>query len=74
MEAKIKVLIGLVVALILIANLGPTALSGLFNSTAFQCVGGNCSVQTGVPAWAVTVLGILGVVAFIFLILKIAQE
>lgn len=60
MEEKIKTLIAVVVLLILVANLAPTALSGLFNATAFS----------GVPSWAVSVLGILGVVAFIFIILK----
>lgn len=58
----VKALIGVVVLLILIAYLAPTALVGLFNATAF----------TGVPTWVPSILGILGVVAFIYIMLDAA--
>lgn len=60
---KVDTLIGVVVLLILVANLAPVALPGLFNTTAFS----------GVPSWAVTTLGILGVIAFIYIILKASR-
>ena len=48
-EGKMNNLILTVVILILVAQLAPTALVGLFNATAF----------TGVPAWVPSTLGLL---------------
>jgi hypothetical protein len=56
-------LILVVIILILVAQLAPTALVGLFNATAF----------TGVPSWVSSTLGLLGVVAFIYLIWRVAK-
>lgn len=58
----VKALVGVVVLLILIAYLAPTALVGLFNTSAFS----------GVPTWVPSILGILGVVAFIYIMLDAA--
>lgn len=64
MASSIKGLIGVVVVLVLVGALATTALIPLFNSTAY----------TGIPAWVPTTLGILGVVAFIFVILRTAGK
>lgn len=64
MHDGVKALVAVVVLLILIAYLAPTALSGLFNTTAF----------VGVPTWVPSVLGILGVVAFIYIILDAVDK
>lgn len=69
MADGVKALVGVVVLLLLIAYLAPTALSGLFNTTAFSYVNGNLSVSSGVPLWVPTVLGIIGVVGIIYVIL-----
>jgi hypothetical protein len=66
--------IAVVVLLILISAMAPTALVGLFNSTAFRCVGGNCSIPTGVPAWVPPALGALGAIAFVYLIWRAASK
>lgn len=77
-------MIGVVVLLILVSALAPTALVGLFNTTAFQCIGisnatgcftsgGIAQSQTGVPTWVVTALGSLGAIAFIYLIWRASQ-
>lgn len=69
----IKALVGVVVLLILIAYLAPSALVGLFNSSNFIYIGGNASAgSTGVPTWIPSILGILGVVAFIYIMLDAA--
>ena len=60
----IDALIGVVILLILVSYLAPTALKGLFNTTAF----------TGVPTWVPTVLGIMGAVAFIYLIWRAVED
>lgn len=71
----VKALIGVVVLLILIAYLAPTVLVGLFNTSAFSYIGGNESLGlTGVPIWVPTVLGILGVVAFVYIMLDAANK
>ena len=62
-ETKMDNLILVVIILILVAQLAPIALSGLFNATAFS----------GVPAWVPSTLGLLGVVAFIYIIWRSAQ-
>lgn len=61
--AQVKAAIGVVVLLILISALAPTALVGLFNATAFS----------GVPAWVTTALGALGAIAFVYIIWRAAQ-
>ena len=55
-------IVSVVVALVLIGVLAPTALVTLFNTTAFS----------GVPTWVTTVLGITGAVAFISIIVKMS--
>lgn len=60
----------LVLFLILVGSLASTAIVPLFNTTAFQCVAGNCSNQTGVPLWVVTSLGILGVIALVLVVYR----
>lgn len=67
MENGIKTLIGVVVLLILLANLAPVALVAMFNATIWN------ATTTGIPGWVSPVLGILGVVGFIFLILKATE-
>jgi len=62
-KASVEVLIGVVILLILVAQLAPTALVGLFNATAFA----------GVPAWVPSTLGILGAVAFVYIIWRSAS-
>lgn len=59
----VKTAIGVVVLLILISALAPTALVGLFNATAFE----------GVPAWVTVALGSLGAIAFVYIIWKASQ-
>jgi len=67
-EAKVNVLIGVVVLLILVASLAPVALNGLYNTSAY-CGGANCTANpSSVPAWVITTLGIMGAVAFIYII------
>jgi len=61
--AAVTTAIGVVVLLILISALAPTALVGLFNATAF----------TGVPAWVTTALGALGAIAFVYIIWRAAS-
>jgi len=63
-EAKVNVLIGVVVLLILVGALAPTALNSLFNTSAY----------VGVPAWVTTTLGIMGAVAFIYIIWNAAKK
>lgn len=62
-KAMVGGIIGLVIALILVANTAPTALVGLFNTTAF----------TGVPTWVTTVLGTMGALAFVLILWKVAE-
>lgn len=62
-DNRIDNLILLVIVLILIGALAPTALVALFNTTAF----------TGVPVVWVTTLGIMGAIAFILVILRVAK-
>lgn len=80
-NVNVKVAIGVVVLLILISALAPTALVGLFNATAFRCPGGHINTTgcfvgdvatdlTGVPVWIVTALGALGAIAFIYVIYR----
>lgn len=59
----VKTAIGVVVLLILISALAPTALVGLFNATAFA----------GVPAWVSVALGSLGAIAFVYIIWRSAK-
>jgi hypothetical protein len=61
---QVAAAIGVVVLLILVSALAPTALIGLFNTTAFS----------GVPAWVPTALGSLGAIAFIYIIWKSASK
>ena len=62
----IDALIGVVILLILVAYLAPTALKGLFNTTQYN--------MTHVPTWVPTVLGIMGAVAFIYLIWRAVED
>lgn len=62
-STAVNTAIGVVVLLILIAAMAPTALVGLFNATAFS----------GVPAWVPVALGSLGAVAFVYIIWKAAS-
>lgn len=55
--------IDIFLVLILVGALAPTALVSLFNTTLF----------TGVPTWVVTTLGIVGAIAFILLIVRVAK-
>jgi len=84
-KVSVEYMIGLVILLILVAQLGPTALSGLFNSSAFECVSGvynsttnlTCTgtgATTGVPLWIPATLGILGAVALIYFIWKAIEK
>lgn len=59
-ESGVKRLISIVVLVILIAVLAPVALPMIFNTTAYG---------TNVPAWVPLVLGILAVIAFIYILL-----
>lgn len=59
----VNVAIGVVVLLILISAMAPTALVGLFNSTAFE----------GVPGWVPVALGSLGAIAFVYIIWRAAS-
>lgn len=63
MADGVEKLVMLVVLFVLVAQLAPTALTGLFNTTLFS----------GVPTWVPTVLGIIGVVGFIFIMLHAAK-
>lgn len=77
MNANIKGLIGVVVVLVLVGALVTTALIPLFNSSSFVDVynsTGDVSGSTGIGAWVPTTLGIIGVVAFIFVILRVAGK
>jgi len=69
-ESKyVTIAIGTVVLLILISALAPTALVGLFNTSAFNPSLVNSSLtNTGVPAWIPVALGALGAIAFVYLI------
>lgn len=80
-NAQVKVMIGVVVLLVLVSALAPTALVGLFNTTAYQCPGGHINatgcfvggVETalsGIPSWVIVALGSLGAIAVVFLIYK----
>lgn len=64
MRDGIRTLIAVVVLLLLIGELAPVVLTSLFNTTAY----------TGVPTFVAFILGILGVVAFIFIILDAADK
>ena len=67
--AAVTTAIGVVVLLILISALAPTALVGLFNTSAFNPSLVNSSLtNTGVPAWIPVALGALGAIAFVYLI------
>lgn len=61
---KVGTMIGVVILLILIGVLAPIALVGLFNSSAF----------VGVPAWVSSILGILGAIAFVYIIWRAAKS
>ena len=65
MNETIKVLIGVVVFLILLANLAPVALTPFYNDSIW-----NTTLYTFLPGWVAPVLGVLAVVALIFLVLK----
>lgn len=84
-SAMVNAAIAVVVLLILISALAPTALVGLFNSTAFTCPngilnatgcfeGGTLVGLTGVPGWIPLALGSLGAVAFIYIIWRAASS
>lgn len=62
-KTAVTAAIGVVVLLILVSALAPTALVGLFNATAF----------TGVPAWVSAALGALGAIAFVYIIWRAAS-
>lgn len=81
----VATMIGLVVVILLVANLAPVALggeSGLFNQSRdnsitcedWNATSGTCITPTGVPSWAPTVLAILGVVAFIYIMLRVSRK
>lgn len=53
-------LVGLVVLIFLISALAPSALTGLFNTTAFA----------DVPTYVPTILGTLGLVGFIYIMIR----
>ncbi len=61
---QVEVAIGVVVLLIIVSALAPTALIGLFNTTAF----------VGVPAWVSVALGSLGAIAFVYIIWRAAAD
>ncbi len=67
-EGKMNNLILVVVILILVAQLAPTALIPFWNTS-----GGVNSSWYGVPAWVPTTLGLLAVIAFLFIVWKAAQ-
>lgn len=70
----VNVAIGVVVLLILISALAPTALVGLFNKSLY-CGGYNCTANPSpVPAWVPVALGSLGAIAFVFIIWKAASS
>lgn len=71
-KAIVGSIIGLVISLILIANTAPSALVGLFNTSAFT-TNGTAGFSTGVPAWVPTVLGVIGALAFVLFMWKIAE-
>ena len=60
----VDALIGVVVLIILIAALVPSALTSIFNT----------SLYTGVPTWVSTTLGSLAVVAVIYILLKAGKK
>lgn len=69
--------IGIIVIILLVANLAPIALSPLFqtqNLTIGANASGTYNVPTGVPAWVPIVLGILGVVGFIFFMWRLNSK
>lgn len=63
-SAAVNAAIGVVVLLIIISAMAPTALVGLFNATAFS----------GVPGWVPIALGSLGAVAFVYIIWRAASS
>lgn len=80
--ARVEYMIGVVILLILVASLAPVALSGLFNQNingsltchVFNDTSGTCLQTTNVPSWVVASLGVLGAVAFVYIIWRSANK
>ena len=66
-NTKVDNLILVVIILVLVAQLAPIALVTFWNGTGVN------DTWFGVPAWVPTTLGLLAVVAFIYIIWRAAQ-